>query len=149
MTETSNTKANELERVMWEKGKYWVIDFVKPNGRTQLNDNTLEEVREEYNNQDIHIYTYAEYQREIEKLEKLDYLDPPAEIIDEERYEDQLGVLPPCRWHAYSGVQFFHISERITGNIVSWYAKCGNEFKHFYGQANMSDEDLLSKFKGE
>ena len=43
--------------------------------------------------------------------------------IDEDKFFEYLNVLPPCRWEHIAGFEVFHVSERITGNLVSWYAK--------------------------
>ena len=44
-----------------------------------------------------------------------------------EAYHQALNVLPPCRWERYRGIRFFHISERIAGEMVTWYACVGSE----------------------
>lgn len=41
----------------------------------------------------------------------------------EEEYYYGLEVLPPCRWHSVSDFSVFHISERLTGDLVCWHAK--------------------------
>lgn len=49
--------------------------------------------------------------------------------ISAERWDDMLNVLPPCRWHRCDGVELFHVSERITHDLVNWFGKIGDQ--HF------------------
>lgn len=48
-----------------------------------------------------------------------------ATQITEERFWEMLEVLPPCRWDTTSvggrRLEMFHVSERLTGNLVSWF----------------------------
>jgi len=51
-----------------------------------------------------------------------------VEASTPEQYDDALNVLPPCQWSKVftaAGYRYevFHISERLEGNIVQWYAK--------------------------
>jgi|GEM_PF-6097072 len=64
--------------------------------------------------------------KQIEKAELSTYIEPKAQAITEERWYEMLGVLPPCKWASRAGVEFFHISERMTGDIVSWYTRAKN-----------------------
>ncbi len=63
--------------------------------------------------------------------------------ISEEFYNDMLEVLPPCRWHNSNGKTFFHVSERLTGNLVAWYCKSGNDHFSFTHNANISTAKLV------
>ncbi|MCR9254744.1 MAG: hypothetical protein NXI16_01460 [Alphaproteobacteria bacterium] len=60
------------------------------------------------------------------------------EEITEERWFDLLECLPPARWHRHRGVEMFHMSERITDNIVQWCAKLNGKF---YGWQDRDDEE--------
>jgi len=51
-----------------------------------------------------------------------DYGVKPFTQTTEERYFYMLEVLPPCKWYRGDYVQFFHVSERLSGDIVAWYA---------------------------
>lgn len=46
----------------------------------------------------------------------------PREIAPED-YEWLLECLPPCKWNRGAHFSSFHMSERITGNLVTW---CGH-----------------------
>lgn len=67
-------------------------------------------------------------------------------VITSERYYDMLEVLPPCRWHNAGGLEVFHVSERITGNLVSWFARNGSDYWEFDDLATMTDDQIKAKF---
>jgi len=53
---------------------------------------------------------------------------PPQEIT-RERFWDMLEVLPPCKWQGM-GQRFesFHVSERLSGDVVSWFCRVGERY---------------------
>ena len=61
------------------------------------------------------------------------------------RYDEMLNVLPPCKWENYGGYSCFHISERLRGNIVSWFAKIGDSYFEFEDLASISNANLIKK----
>jgi hypothetical protein len=71
----------------------------------------------------------------------------PAQITTE-RYDDMLNVLPPCRWKTRAGIEAFHVSERLTGNLVSWFAHTKNGYFEFVDRADITEEYLINKMKG-
>lgn len=61
--------------------------------------------------------------------ESTNYGFAPAKEITEERYQDMLEVLPPCKWTSPArGCSVFHVSERLSKNIVSWFVQVGSRF---------------------
>lgn len=67
--------------------------------------------------------------------------------ITAEYYNGMLEVLPPCRWSTYGIFSAFHVSERISGNLVDWYGKCGDKHFTFVDMANLASEQVATKFK--
>ncbi|MDE1315478.1 hypothetical protein MEG05_15575 [Vibrio aestuarianus] len=65
----------------------------------------------------------------------------------EERFNDMLNILPPCQWSTVGGVEMFHISERLFGNVVSWFFKYQNAFYTCDQLANASKTDLSEMVK--
>lgn len=55
------------------------------------------------------------------------YCTGPTEI-DRERFDYLLDVLPPCRWTRAGDCESFYLSERITGNIVTWAVRRGARY---------------------
>jgi hypothetical protein len=72
------------------------------------------------------------------------YVPTEAEPISAERYDDMLNVLPPSRW--YRGhVQYFHVCEHLTGDLVSWFIKCGDSHYEFNGSCRMTHGEIIDK----
>lgn len=64
--------------------------------------------------------------------------------ITAERFDEMLGILPPCRWHKVGGFTVFHVSEHLTGPLVSWFAKTSDgQYWEFTQADDISDADLL------
>ncbi len=67
------------------------------------------------------------------------------ESITEDQWTYALGVLPPSRWGHYAGVELFHISERLSGELVSWYAHLNGRYWSFVDLSTARPEDLARK----
>jgi hypothetical protein len=63
----------------------------------------------------------------------------------ESAWWEALECLPPCRWHHHAGVELFHISERLTGDLVAWHAKLDGAFYVFTDEARATSEHLAAK----
>lgn len=74
------------------------------------------------------------------------YVSAP-QVVDAERYDYLLEVLPPCRWTNVGGVEIFHISERITGNMVTWCAQYNGVYFEFVDADNKAGKELSDKVK--
>lgn len=107
--------------------------------------------------------TLAEYEAERGQVfkritkEELDALNEAhvaslitePEPMSEERYNELLEVLPPCRWATVGGAETFHISERLTGNLVQWCIKFpSGECYGMTQAASISKEALADKVRG-
>lgn len=64
------------------------------------------------------------------------------ELTSAEHYNNMLEILPPCRWHVSAGNNYFHVSERITGNLVRWFCSVGGKYYTFINDANISTSQL-------
>ncbi len=60
-------------------------------------------------------------------------------------FDYALNVLPPCKWRIARGVEMFHVSERITHNLVTWHAKIGDRFFTFTDRADANMAGLATK----
>ena len=69
--------------------------------------------------------------------------EPKPESLEDWQYA--LEVLPPCRWQTYAGIEFFHISERLTGNLVAWHARIGAKCWTFTDYASRPFGELAEK----
>lgn len=79
-----------------------------------------------------------EFDQILDDYEKNTYLCRPIEEVTSERYWEMLEVLPPCRWVN----DRFHVSERMTGDIVSWFMKVDGKYYEFNHYASISSAKL-------
>lgn len=64
--------------------------------------------------------------------------------ITKEAYHWYLEVLPPCRWKD----DRFHVSERITGQLVRWCMQKGDEYYTFIDYDYITDEQIDNIYRG-
>lgn len=69
----------------------------------------------------------------------------PVIEVSEEYFMEMLGVLPPCKWtHDLVNVlsESFHISERLTDNIVEWLVSLNISGKdRYFATADLDTRD--------
>ena len=67
--------------------------------------------------------------------------------VDEtpEAFEDALCVLPPCKWQRVRGVEIFHLSERLTADLVQWHAKLNGRCYTFTDRETLAPEAVATK----
>ena len=108
-------------RVIYIPSTHTVQDFVAPNGVSFYSHRTLAEFQAEFPDA---VVMDAD---EAYKLHE-DRFRAPVSETTEERFNYALDVLPPGKWGHYQGGEAFYVTERITGNIVSWYFKVDERF---------------------
>lgn len=70
------------------------------------------------------------------------------EPMSEDRYNELLECLPPCRWHKAGKWSVFHISERLQGNIVQWCAQSGSMVCYgWQDHADITTPDIIAKLQ--
>jgi len=69
------------------------------------------------------------------------------EEISEDEYIEMLDVLPPCRYHMRNGITFFHMSERISGALVTWCCEAKGYYFSFVDFDYVTNDYLLNKVK--
>lgn len=70
----------------------------------------------------------------------------PAQI-SEARYWEMLEILPPCRWHTAGGFEIFHVSEHLTGDLVSWFAHRTGTYWEWTDSCRISSHDIGLKLR--
>lgn len=65
--------------------------------------------------------------------------------IDQERFLYMLEVLPPSRWYRGDHMEWFHVCERLTMNLVSWYARVGDTYWEFNDADSLTKEEVRAK----
>ena len=89
-------------------------------------------------------------EEEIHELDRayVDSMVTSRQRIEEERYDYSLNVLPPCKWHSVGAFNFFHVSERLSHNLVTWCVRQGEKYWTFTDRDNLTDSQLLAKMDG-
>jgi len=60
-----------------------------------------------------------------------------------QHFYDMLECLPPCRWGSVAGSEVFHVSERLTANLVQWCVKKKNKYYSFTNDAALKEAELI------
>lgn len=101
----------------------------------------IEEIQK-HETSDLRIVESAEVERLIKEHDKTYHTDPKE--ITQERWQDSLEVLPPCRWSRHNGVEYFHLSERYTGDVVYWFARLGDRYFEFRNDCGLLGEQVAA-----
>lgn len=92
---------------------------------------------------DVRVIDESELDSLIAAFESSRVTEP--ELIDADKWEYALNVLPPARWQTVRGVNLFHVSEHISGDLVDWYARIDDRFFHFVDRAGRNMIELADK----
>jgi hypothetical protein len=66
--------------------------------------------------------------------------------ISEEDYWWLLECLPPCSWVKVSGVEVFHVSERICFDLVQWVGQIGDKYYKLVDSEKAKLSDITERF---
>lgn len=77
-----------------------------------------------------------------------DSMKTNPEPITLEHHDHMLECLPPCRYQVIRGASVFHVSERLTGNLVQWCFRVGDKCWGFTEDAAISTEALAGLIDG-
>lgn len=114
------------------------IDIVRPDGRGAYSGKTLEQIREEHPDVQVaHIDVSVQHDRNRR-------MTLPSEIT-KERFWELLECLPPCKWRRSPSAEAFHISERITYDIVTWCVRIGESYYTFDDSDKLTAGDAIQK----
>jgi len=114
------------------------LDVVRPDGRGQYSGKTLDDFRLEH--ADVQIVD-SEVSVQHDRNRRI---TPPVEIT-QERFWELLECLPPCKWKRGVDGEAFHISERITYDIVDWCVRIGEKYYSFQDTDKMSADEAIKK----
>lgn len=74
------------------------------------------------------------------------YVKTAPKPVTKEKFHEMLEVLPPCRWNRGSFVEFFHVSERLSGNLVAWFGRVGDTYWEMWDDAALDAEEVKTAF---
>ncbi len=120
----------------------YALSFLQPDGTVAYTDGLTPEQYATSRGYSVRIITSAEHDALIEQHEASLITGPKEET--EEAWYWALECLPPSRWSVINGVELFHVSERIRGDLVSWHARIGDQFWTLTDQATRAPEELAA-----
>ncbi len=120
------------EQKVFVQGLKTCIDLVRPDtGRSQIENQTLEQIQERYPGATI--ATLSEWSKAHEQS-----LCTEPQAITEERFMEMLEVLPPQRWQHGKNCESFELMEHFSGRITSIYVRLGEKYFEFMDRAGQS-----------
>lgn len=125
------------EKCFFQPSTNTVIDLVRANGLSMYGERTLAQLQEEEGS-DVMV---MDMEAAIQQI-NASHTKPPFEI-SEDRFDDMLGILPPQKWVRYKTEESFHVSERITGNIVMIFVRIGGRYFEMHDEATLTHEDRV------
>lgn len=99
---------------------------------------TLDEYRARSGKESAELVSNAEFDRMVKHWVHETFLDHPADVIDEQTFDQALGALPPKNWHFDRGIERFMIAEMTFGSITLQYARLGDQFRRRHVDAGDS-----------
>lgn len=123
-------------RVVYSAARNSVIDYITPGGVTFYGGKTLAQCQQEDPDAEVMDAetAFTRYQS--------GFIKAPVEVT-EERFHDALNVLPPCKWTGPGTSESFYVSERIAGNVVSWFVRNGEKFYRVDNLATLTHGEVL------
>lgn len=125
-------------RVVYLPSSHTVQDFMNPEGLTWFGRKTFEQCREE------HADAVLMDADEAYALRDSAFIKPVSETTAE-RFDYALCVLPPGKWTGPGGRESFYVTERITGNIVDWYARHDDRFFTLTDRATLGHREVMAR----
>lgn len=124
------------EKVFYDPNRLTIIDVIKPDGKSCVYSESLEQVQQRYPDAEIWGFLDAVTHQENAMI------SAPVEIT-EDRFIEMLEILPPVHWVRHGVSESFKMSERTSGSITGIFARIGNRFFEMQNHISMSHEDIL------
>lgn len=77
----------------------------------------------------------------------MDYKITEPKEVTQNRYEGMLDILPPSRWYRGHFMEYFHMSERLSGDLVTWFVRLGRQYWEFDDSCRLTDAQISEKMK--
>ncbi|MFZ3397296.1 hypothetical protein LCS82_07625 [Vibrio harveyi] len=104
----------------------------------------LSYLKSEAGSDNIVVWSEAEFNKKT--AEKLEKRKEEQGEISEETYWWRYGCMPPCQYNLHSDIEFFHMAERITADLVTWNALIGNNAYYLVDEAKADVTHIKSRF---
>lgn len=126
------------EPMAWTKSIYTIL----VEGKCRWSGKTVETVQAEKPNDTLVVVDEPEFEKRYAAY--IDSMRTNPKPITKSRWWEALEVLPPCRWTRFGTTEVFHVSERLTDDLVDWYIKKGNDYYSCVQDAAIEIGDLLA-----
>ena len=137
-----NTPFRPTHWIVCEPFPGWAQSFLMPDGTVAYTKGLTPDAYAADRGISVKVITDAEFDALLAAHEAA-LVTTPAPITAE-RFDDYLECLPPCRWHRHRGVELFHVSERLTGDLVQWCARIEGQCYGWTDQARRPSEELAA-----
>ncbi len=128
----------EKEKVFYVPGKPGIIDLVLPNGRSEVNNETLDEIKVRYPGAEI-----GDWNTVFKTSE--DMMIHPPERITKKQFWYALEVLPPMHWHNDGLCESFMMSELTYGRITAIYARIADRYYTMQDRVSLTHSEIIQK----
>lgn len=126
-----------------ENEKEYVLTYSPPTVNGVKIYQTVEEYLADSNLKDLQFVEDANYDTFIKSY--LETLKTEPIEISVEKFHEMLNILPPQRWTVRFGISVFHICERLTHNLVSWYALCDGKACTWVDGDYLTEQQVFDK----
>lgn len=128
---------SDLKQVFFDQDSQTVLDLVNPfNSLSVYSRETQNEIAVS-NKCTVVIMDLAQ----AYKLQEQKHIKPVS-ITTSAFFNEMLEVMPPSNWHRKSDFEHFHLSERISGNIVRYLVRAGDKYYYFQNDAGMTTTEI-------
>lgn len=128
-----------VEQCFVSLAKRCVIDTLKPNGRTAIFNESLEEIKQKYPDA-----IQMDFDAAIKTLQDALVSKNITEIKKDE-FIEALNVLPPSQWVRNIQTESFKSPERLSGSITAIYVRIGKKYYYFNDYFYIKHDALVAK----
>lgn len=128
-------------QVLYSPGSDRVRTELK-DGRCRYTGKSAAEIMAE--DESLQVMSWEEVEPLLDEAWQKKYCSEPEQIT-EERFDEMLNILPPCRWVRGYGVESFYLSERLAGNIVSIFCRIGKTYWSFNAPASVGHDEIVRR----
>jgi hypothetical protein len=123
-------------------GSLHIIDTATTSGLSTICKETLVQIRVRYPNAELR--DFDEVLGEIEQLNEQRFNQPPIEI-NEERWNEMMGVLPPMKWRSGCGAESFMICEATVSHFHSIFCKVSDRYFEMTDSKFLTHEEIVGR----
>ena len=125
-------------------GQLSIIDTVKDNGKSFYDNESLEEIDKRYPG--AILIPFEDAIAKIEALAEKKYITEPIEV-DEERFMDMLGILPPMNWKQTTEGEVFMMCEMNYSHYTNIFCQIKDSYFEFSDSRFLTLDQIINKVK--